>query len=105
MTEYLLERYPDGSYETFEYDDITGNVTVRRWADVQPVIDQNKAAHLTGDGKGRDFWHAASIPADIALLWKQQYGVDAYRGDHWPAVRKLLNDPDWRHLRPSNFRL
>jgi hypothetical protein len=66
MTEYLLERYPDGTYETFEYDDATGNITVRRWADVQPAIDANKAAHLDGDGKGKFAWHAASIPEAIA---------------------------------------
>lgn len=105
MTEYLLDRYPDGSYETFEYDDDSGNITIRRWADVQPVIDRNKQAHLDGDGKTGDAWRAASIPTQVAQLWKQLYGVDAYRADHWPAVRKLLNDPDWKHLRPTSFRL
>jgi len=105
MTEYLLDRHPDGTYETFEYDDATGNITVRRWADVQPAIDANKAAHLEGDGKTGDFWLAASIPMEVAAMWKQLYGVDAYRAEHWPAVKKLLNDPDWRHLRPTSFRL
>ena len=71
MTEYLLDRYPDGSYETFEYDDDTGNITVRRWADVQPAIDTNKQAHLDGDGKpARHGWPPAS-PIASPLLWKQ----------------------------------
>jgi hypothetical protein len=106
MTEYLLGRDPvTGTYETFEYDDSTGNITVRRWADVQPAIDANKAAHLDGDGKRGDFWLAARIPVEVAALWKQLYGVDAYKAEHWPAVKKLLNDPDWRHMRPTSFRL
>jgi len=106
MTEYLLDRDPvSGTYETFEYDDTTGNITIRRWQDVEPAIDLNKAAHLSGDGKDGDMWLAARIPVEVAQMWKQQYGVDAYRAEHWPAVRKLLNDPDWRYLRPTSFRL
>ena len=105
VTEYLLDRYPDGTYETFEYDDDTGDITVRRWADVEPVLNVNKAAHLDGDGKTGDMWLAARIPNDVALLWKQLYGVDAWRAEHWPAVRRLLNDPDWKHMRPTSFRL
>jgi len=105
VTEYLLDRHPDGTYETFEYADATGNITVRRWADVQPAIDANKQAHLDGDGKTGDFWLAARIPVEVAALWKQLYGVDAYRAEHWPAVKKLLNDPDWKFMRPTSFRL
>jgi hypothetical protein len=41
----------------------------------------------------------------VALLWLQRYGVDVYRREHWPAVRRLLNDPDWRYLRTSTRRL
>ena len=106
MTEYLLDRDPvTGAYETMEYDDTTGNITVRRWIDVEPVIEANRRAHLYGDGKGKDIWLAARIPMDVAQLWKQLYGVDVLRADHWPQVRKLLNDPSWRHLRPTSFRL
>ena len=86
-------------------DDATGNITIRRWADVEPAIDANKAAHLDGDGKTGDMWLAARIPVEVANLWKQLYGIDAYKAEHWPAVRKLLQDPDWRYMRPTTFRL
>jgi hypothetical protein len=69
------------------------------------VLNRNKAAHLDGDGKTGDAWLAASIPENIALLWKQLYGVDAWKAEHWPAVKRLLNDPDWKHMRPTSFRL
>jgi hypothetical protein len=106
MTEYLLDRDPvGGTYETFEYDDTTGNITIRRWQDVEPAVDANKAFHLQGDGKGKDMWLAASIPVEVAHKWLREFGVNAWRKDHWPAVRKLLNDPEWKHLRPTSFRL
>lgn len=106
MTEYLLDRDPvTGAYETFEMDETTGDITVRRWVDVEPAIEANKRAHLYGDGKGRDMWLAASIPVEVAQLWKQLYGVDAYRAEHWSAVKRLLEDPDWKHMRPTSFRL
>ena len=103
MTEYLLDRDPQtGIYETFEYDEDTGDITISRWADVQPVIDANKAAHLDSDGKGKDVWLAARIPVNIALDWSR-FGINAWKGEHWPAVKKLLHDPDWRHLRPTTL--
>ena len=89
-----------------EYDDATGDITVRRWIDVEPVIEANRRAHLYGDGKGKDMWLAASIPMDVVQLWKQLYGVDALAASDWPKVKRLLNDPDWRNgLRPTSFRL
>jgi hypothetical protein len=104
--EYLLERDPEtGIYETFEYDDATGNITIRRWVDVQPAIDANKSAHLDGDGKHGDMWHAASVPVHLADKLKLERGIDFMRADHWPEVKKLLQDPDWRYLRPTSFRL
>jgi len=106
MTEYLFDRDDAaGTWETFEYDEDTGDITIRKYADVQPVLDRNKSFHLESDGKGRDMWLAASIPDTIALKWLRDYGVNAWRGDHWPAVKRLLEDPQWKHLRPTSFRL
>lgn len=106
MTEYLLDRDPEtGTYETFEYNEETGDIVIRRWADVQPVLDANKGYHLYGDGKSKDSWLAARIPDIVAQDWLTRLGVNAWRADHWPAVRKLLQDPDYKHLRPTSFKL
>jgi hypothetical protein len=100
--QFYLDHDPlTGMVETFEHDELT---------DVGPIIETNKrlqtADGFTGwVGPDKDMRLAARIPVDVALLWKQLYGVDAWRADHWPAVRRLLNDPDWRYLRSNTFRL
>jgi hypothetical protein len=105
----FLDRDPlSGAVETFDYDEADDRVVIKRRADVQPAIDANKGYHLHGDGwvgQGRDMRLAARIPVDVALLWLQQYGVSCWKAEHWPAVKRLLEDPDWRHLRPTSFRL
>jgi len=39
----------------------------------------------------------------IALSKLQRYGVRVWDKNHWPAVRRLLNDSEWRHLRCQHF--
>jgi hypothetical protein len=79
-----------------------GRYAIRYEADVTANIEENKARFngpdRTLDGLGRK---VASIPNAVAMIWLTRYGVDAFRKDHWPAVRRLLNDPEWRHLRTA----
>ena len=56
-------------------------------------------------GKGKDAWLAARIPDNIAQDWLTRFGINAWKGEHWPAVKKLLQDPEWKHLRPTSFKL
>ena len=41
----------------------------------------------------------------VALKWKEERGIDVFNRDHWPAVKKLLRDPEWRYLRTSPGRI
>jgi hypothetical protein len=105
MPRYLLDRDPlSGATETFEYDEAEDRAVIKRSNDVEPVLDRNKALFNEGPRRG-EFRLAASIPLDVALLWREQKGIDVFKQDHWPAVVKLLNDPDWRYLRTSPGRL
>jgi hypothetical protein len=71
--------------------------------DVEPVIEHNKALQNEGDGFSptREMRRIASIPMALALKWKFERGVDVFNPDHAPAVRALLNDPEYRYLRTS----
>jgi hypothetical protein len=105
----LLDIDPlSGAIETFDYDEHTDTIIIKRTCDVQPIIDRNKELDNHSDGwvgEGRDMRLAASIPTEVAYKWLVEKGVNCWRKEHWPAVRKLLNDPEWRYLRTGSFRL
>jgi hypothetical protein len=98
-----------GAIETFDYDEASDTIIIRRRCDVQPVIDRNKELASERDGgwigKGRDVRLAASIPVEVAYKWLNELGVNCWKKEHWPAVRKLLNSNEYQHLRTNHFRL
>jgi hypothetical protein len=50
-----------------------------------------------------DGYLAAHIPSVIMLKWLVEYGVDVMNKDHGPAVKRLLNSSEWRHLKRTPF--
>jgi len=89
-----------GLTEWFHYDDATDKITIETVDDVEPVLDANKRSYNEGR-KSTDFRRIATIPPVVQLLWMEKYGVDLTNKDHLPAVKRLLNDPEWRYLRTS----
>ena len=100
--------------ELFYHDDWAGithtidqlddkTVVIHSSGDTQPVLDANKedANHGNPWTPSRDLKHVARIPAEVYMIWLNDLGVDALNPDHRPAVRKLLNDVQWKHLRTS----
>lgn len=83
-----------------------GSYAVEYQSDVTANIEQNKA-HYNDPGRGIDGMgrRVAHIPNAIAMEWLVRYGVDVFNKDHMPAVRRLLNDSEWRHLRCAPGRL
>lgn len=85
-----------------EYDHDTEKTIIERVQDVQPFIDRNKALANEGDYKKKgiqnSWMHAATIPNVIIEQWLKE-GIDVFNKDHWPKVRRKLNDPDWKHLK------
>jgi len=99
----LLEIQADGITEIFHMDELTGEITIERVQDVEPVIEANKRAQTAGDGfsPSRDFRQIAEIPLGVVEFWRTMLGVDIFNRDHWPAVKRLLRNSEWRHLRTS----
>ena len=93
-----------GAIEHFHFDESEDKFTIHTVNDVEPVIERNKKLFNHDDGgwnSTRDGKRIASIPMEIILKWKQDYGVDLFNRDHLPKVKQLLNDPDWRYLRTA----
>lgn len=75
--------------------------------DAEAIIESNKEKQ----GYGREYYvsrdeageyhKVASIPIGIQYKWLTELGVDIMNKDHWPKVKKLLNDPDWRWLKTA----
>jgi hypothetical protein len=103
----LLDIQPDGVVEFFHFDEGTGRVAIEHVQDIAPVLEANKARASAGDGfsASRELREIAEIPPVIALKWLNELGIDVFDRNHWPAVKRLLRDPDWRWLRTSPGRI
>ena len=100
----LLEVQADGIVEWLHIDELTDEMTIERRQDVEPVIEANKRAQTAGDGfsPSREFREIAEVPMGVVELWRTVLGVDIFNRNHWPAVKRLLRDSEWRHLRTSS---
>lgn len=93
--------------ETRFVEDGDGSLIVQRLADVEPLLEANKALASSGDGytPSREMRRAASIPFAIVEKWRNELGVDVLNPDHMPAVRRLLNSNEYAFLRTAPGRL
>ena len=95
----LLSRH-NGLEVIFHGDDEGGYIEHRQ--DVDPILDANRAERNEFRGyKGDGFHKFASIPNVVITKWWVDYGIDAFNPDHAEAVKRLLNDPEWRYLRTT----
>jgi ribonuclease HI len=42
------------------------------------------------------------IPNLVIEKWRNEKGIDVLNKDHWPAVKKLLNDPEYKWLKTTS---
>jgi hypothetical protein len=103
----LLEVQPDGVVEWFHYDEETGAIAIEHVQDVEPLLAANRARAQDSDGfsPSRELREIAEIPPVIVLKWLNELGIDLFDRNHWPAVKRLLRDPDWKWLRTSPGRI
>jgi hypothetical protein len=97
-----------GIAEYHRYDSLTDRTVIETVQDVEPILERNRMLQNADDrgwSASRDLRRAATIPDIIVLKWRSDYGIDVFNRDHWPAVKRLLNDPEWRYLRTAPGRL
>lgn len=92
--ESIFHRYHDGSW------------AIQTRADISPVLDANKEQQNHGKRPGAldAPWlrHVARIPPVIIVKWLNEYGVNFYDENHWPAVQRMLNSSEWKWLRTDD---
>ena len=103
------------------YDDVTDTTVIEEIQDIEPIIARNMAIQNQDPGgalglneysrKGikESWWHVATIPTSVQLLWRRQYGVNVFLWNKcdWTKrkIRKLLNSREWAHLRTGTGRV
>jgi hypothetical protein len=95
-----------GNTQYFHHDDETDTSYIQNVSDDTDIIDDNKRRindGTNGFNHDRTNVHVANIPIGVIYIWRTKYGVDVYNKDHMPAVKRLLNDSEWRYLRVSNI--
>jgi hypothetical protein len=88
-------------------DDGEGGGTVVSTIDVTPIIERNKALAATNDGysPSRELRRVASIPFAIVHKILMEEGVDILDPANSERLVRLLNDPDYAHLRTAPGRV
>lgn len=102
MSRFLDFNPFSGSISTFDYDEMTDTITIKRKADVTANIDFNhQLASLNGGwvDPGHTMACVARIPIELAYKWLVEKGVSVWKAEHRPAVLKLLNDAEYDRLR------
>jgi hypothetical protein len=84
-----------------------GTFALQRTCDVTAAIEANKELRKSGDGysPSRDLRRVASIPVAVQFEWLRRYGADPLAKGNEALLRRLLNDPEWAHLRTAPGRV
>jgi hypothetical protein len=104
--ELLLDFDPmSGMKEWISTDEDTGQIRVRYEQDISATLDDNRTAEAEGFDRRSDFWHAAKIPNIVIMEWAVKHGVQFWNPAHQDGVKRLLNDPEYKHLRRARFQI
>ena len=97
----MSRRLGDG--QTFHFHSADGTSAIQHKSeDLTKLLDQNKRLQQEDHHIKDELRLSARIPVTIYYEWKSKFGVDLYDKNHAPAVRKLLNSPDYRYLKTTS---
>ena len=92
-----------GDGQTFHFHSADGTSAIQHKSeDLTKLLDQNKRLQQEDHHIKDELRLSARIPVTIYYEWKNKFGVNLYDKNHAPAVRKLLNSPDYRYLKTTS---
>lgn len=99
-----------GAREDFYWDDQTKTLVQRSRSDVTAILENNKRrSNNTIDGRkfggGQMMHHVADIPNSMIVKFRKEHGLDIFSPEDRPKILKLLDSPDYRHLKTTTARL
>ena len=89
------------------FNEDTNETTLRYSQDINSILEKNKSFQCDHDGysPSRELQFVASIPLVVVMKWLAEDGIDVWNKNHWPAVKRKLNDPEYRYLRTGLGRI
>ncbi len=92
-----------------EYDHVSKETKISYEADVEDVLEANKARYNDGtngyESSAKEWKLAARIPPIILTKWLSEEGIDWRNRNHWPAIKRKLNSSEYLYLRTSPGRI
>lgn len=93
-------------YHHFDVD--TGTSVFESVGDAGPALEQNKMIandpEIWKKGVKNEFALYASIPTIFQLKLLTEKGIDVYKKEHGARLSKVLEDPEYRHLKCTTRR-
>lgn len=104
MSRELISYDPFSGISQFhDYDPYTDTSRFVSVGDATPALELNRARANDADGWKQgvrnDFALYASIPTIFQVKLMAERGIDVYKKDHGHRLSKVLEDPDYRHLK------
>lgn len=92
---------------TMKYDEATDTMVFKAAEDHRWYWKFNHHLATLNDGysPSKEFRRAASIPPLIVEKWWNEEGIDVYNDEHWDAIAKKLDDPQYAFLRTAPGRI
>lgn len=106
MARRLFDRDPERGLTIWYEDTDDGGFALTYEQDCEPFLEANKEKQSAGReyyARDPDMWRVASIPIIVQYKWLMEKGVNVHDPGHWPAVKRLLNDPEYRYLKTAEI--
>tara|TARA_R100000231_G_scaffold128588_2_gene99719 strand:- start:229 stop:528 length:300 start_codon:yes stop_codon:yes gene_type:complete len=94
-----------GEGQVFHFSNATNEGAIEHVQEVGSIIDSNKRLQQEDHALKDEFRLCARIPLVVYYEWKQKFGIDAQKKEDWPAVKKLLNSPEYKYLKTTQRRI
>lgn len=108
MPKRLLSYDPLTGLKTWhDYDETTKSTKIgyeQEGLDDFLELNKEMASQVDAKYKKREAWHAATIPAYLVVKWRDE-GIDVFNPKDYEAVRRKLNDPEYKYLRTWQGRI
>lgn len=109
MSRILLDYDPlNGISQYHDYDEDTDTSQFILSGDAEPVLEMNKKLaneeDYTKQGIKDGWWHYAQIPTIFQYKLLIEKGINVWKKEDGPRLSKVLEDPDYKHLKTTNLK-